>query len=340
LISSLKLAFAQQIEAAFLAITYIIQHMIHLEPLQVEIRDGVVKERIFRSESHQIAYGFQIQFLRFHRLSAIEAYEYPQHKHSTFELILVETGPYQCLLNGQEVCVPAGHSLLIQPGDVHQDHLQPGQVHHVVQFGMQTVSREPPGLRIFKPGIPAVRQVTRMPSETEFHWLEEIAAETVGAPYSSNIQDALLEVMLWRMLRGFESDWLHPAFVQQTEAQTFAIAVLSLAASHLHQRYSVQALAHDLGLPEPTLHLRCKTILGATPSTLLRQIKIEHAQRLLLDGKMSVKQVAYELGFSSAFHFSQTFKQATGSAPSAWRSRWPDCAAGDRRGHHDERSPA
>lgn len=285
----------------------------------IDTRNGVVKERIFRGNDAFPSHGLRIKFLDFHRLSMLEEYEYPPHEHRSFELILVESGPYLCLLNGMELCVPSGYSLLIQPGDQHQDHLRPGQVHYVVHFRMQTVSGEFPKERVFRRGIPAGRQVTEVSSVKEFHWLEEIAEETAGNPYAGSIQDALLEVIVWRILRRYESSSLDACFVQQTEARTFSDAIVALAAEHVRQRYSVRNLARDMGIPERTLHARCKSILGVSPAAVLRRLKLEESFWLLRDGDLSVKQVAFELGFSSAFHFSQSFKKATGSSPSDWR---------------------
>lgn len=47
--------------------------------------------------------------------------------------------------------------------------------------------------------------------------------------------------------------------------------------------------------------------------------RTEYAKELLAYGELSVKEIAYRLGFSSAAHLSAQFKSQTGFSPSAFR---------------------
>ena len=52
-----------------------------------------------------------------------------------------------------------------------------------------------------------------------------------------------------------------------------------------------------------------------TPYQMLMRLKMNHAADRLLHSGMLVKQVADELGFADAFHFSRTFKRVQGISP-------------------------
>ncbi len=52
-----------------------------------------------------------------------------------------------------------------------------------------------------------------------------------------------------------------------------------------------------------------------TPYQMLMRLKMNHAADRLLHSGLLVKQVADELGFADAFHFSRTFKRVQGIAP-------------------------
>lgn len=43
------------------------------------------------------------------------------------------------------------------------------------------------------------------------------------------------------------------------------------------------------------------------------------ARRLLSDTTMSVLDIGLAVGYASPSHFSQVFRESTGTAPSAWR---------------------
>jgi AraC-like DNA-binding protein len=52
------------------------------------------------------------------------------------------------------------------------------------------------------------------------------------------------------------------------------------------------------------------------------------AKRLLMDGRLSVSEVAARVGYTSLTNFSRDFSKATGFSPVAWRKRtWAVSAA-------------
>ena len=62
---------------------------------------------------------------------------------------------------------------------------------------------------------------------------------------------------------------------------------------------------------------------GLTLKQYHLQARLQEAQKRLANSDQTVQQIAADLGFSSAFHFSKQFKARTGHAPSAWRRRLP-----------------
>ena len=82
------------------------------------------KERVYRfNRSFEIP-GCKPYFLDFHLLKVEQDYEYPGHKHLNYEVIVVLKEHYYCCLNSTELRVSPGQLLIIQPGDIHQDHLK------------------------------------------------------------------------------------------------------------------------------------------------------------------------------------------------------------------------
>ena len=287
---------------------------------KVEIEAGMKKERFYRGQNQFQDFRFQFQFQNFHRLSMSGTYEYPLHRHSNFELILVEKGPYRCSLNSQEISVESRQALLIQPGDLHQDHLAAHQQHYVVHFEILSSPGAQLIKRILRQGSQAEDQVARTSLSDEFSLLDEIAVESEGMFYSGNIQDSLLEVLLWRVLRRYPQNLLDSSFFNHTSANQFVERLHASIATALYKRTTVTSLAKDLDMPERTLYEKCRSVLKMSPSVLIRKVKIEESKRLLRIGNPSIKEVAYHLGFSSPFHFSQVFKLETGQTPKEWRA--------------------
>lgn len=79
-------------------------------------------------------------------------------------------------------------------------------------------------------------------------------------------------------------------------------------------------LAHTLNLSERTLdrHLQRE---GCGFRELLREMRQERAGELLAAGRLSVTQIALELGYTDAANFARAFRRECGLSPSAFRSR-------------------
>lgn len=58
-----------------------------------------------------------------------------------------------------------------------------------------------------------------------------------------------------------------------------------------------------------------------TPMQLHTSMKIQRACQLLQNRNLTIKAIAYNLGFFDQYHFSKVFKQTMGAAPKAFRSR-------------------
>lgn len=84
---------------------------------------------------------------------------------------------------------------------------------------------------------------------------------------------------------------------------------------------SVAGLAGKTGVTPEHLSRVFRKIGEPSPSLLLNSKKMTHAAGLLVSGGWKVKQVAYELGYATPFHFSAAFKRHFGCSPRALRSR-------------------
>ena len=81
---------------------------------------------------------------------------------------------------------------------------------------------------------------------------------------------------------------------------------------------SIDRVAAELGLSRQTLYRRLKAE-GATFEGLLEATRRKLAVRYLKRERLSVKAVAYRLGFSEPAAFSRAFKRWTGASPSTFR---------------------
>lgn len=91
----------------------------------------------------------------------------------------------------------------------------------------------------------------------------------------------------------------------------------------LAERYTeavnVRELSKKLGVAYSHLRRAFKQHTNYAPWQYVINLRMAHARRLLASTDATLDEAAAQLGFSSAFHLSATFKQVHGISPSAWR---------------------
>jgi AraC family transcriptional regulator, arabinose operon regulatory protein len=84
----------------------------------------------------------------------------------------------------------------------------------------------------------------------------------------------------------------------------------------LEQRLSVPGLAAKLGMGYERFRKVFRARVGASPGDYRIRRRLERARAMLVSGEMSVKEVAFALGYPNAFAFSRQFSKFTGAPPS------------------------
>jgi AraC-like DNA-binding protein len=82
---------------------------------------------------------------------------------------------------------------------------------------------------------------------------------------------------------------------------------------------NLPSIAEQIGISPSRLNEIFKTYTAMTPYQYYIHIKILKAERLLEQPDVSVKEVAFRLGFDDQYYFSRLFKNKTGVTPSHWK---------------------
>ncbi len=83
---------------------------------------------------------------------------------------------------------------------------------------------------------------------------------------------------------------------------------------HLTEEHSVNTIAEKLALTTSSLYGIVKVFSGVSPKEFITNRLMTEAQRKLHYSKLSVKELAYELGFNDPDYFSRLFKKSTGKS--------------------------
>jgi AraC family transcriptional regulator, transcriptional activator of pobA len=95
--------------------------------------------------------------------------------------------------------------------------------------------------------------------------------------------------------------------------------LILLIQEHYRTQHSPSFYAGKLNIHPNSLNALVKRHLGQTTKATINEKLLREAQSLLKQTSLSVKEIAYELGFDSVTHFFRFFKQHIGYTPLAYR---------------------
>jgi AraC family transcriptional regulator len=88
---------------------------------------------------------------------------------------------------------------------------------------------------------------------------------------------------------------------------------------HVAEDFDLARLAAQVGLSKFHFQRLFKSAMGVSPSRYHINLRMNLARQLLRETKMSVVDVALEVGYANPGHFSQLFRRETGLSPSDYR---------------------
>lgn len=95
----------------------------------------------------------------------------------------------------------------------------------------------------------------------------------------------------------------------------------ALIGQHFREHKSVAFYAEQLHVTPNYLSILCKKNRQTSAISLIQQKVLLEAKKLMHTPEMSIKEIAYELGFNEMAYFSYFFKSKTGLSPRSYRKQ-------------------
>lgn len=147
-----------------------------------------------------------------------------------------------------------------------------------------------------------------------------------------DMMHALIAERMGTQFAGRVSDWyLHTAIADPSDPQRGAAAerfgtqnsmlltALAKMEATIENPLDRAAMAHFLSISPRHLDRLFSQHLNTGFGDTYRRIRLDHARRLIEQSPLSIAEIAFATGFSSAAHFSQVFKCHYGRRPSSLR---------------------
>ena len=85
-------------------------------------------------------------------------------------------------------------------------------------------------------------------------------------------------------------------------------------------RLDVDMICQEMGMSRANFYKKLKTITDLSPAEMVRNIRLESAARLLRETKLTISEIAIQVGFSSNSYFGSCFKALYGISPKEFQN--------------------
>lgn len=124
-----------------------------------------------------------------------------------------------------------------------------------------------------------------------------------------------LREIFYRLLKGQQGQRLHEIAItdSQTHRVTRAIEWLN---NNYAQPLHIDELASYVNLSNSTLHHRFKAVTAMSPLQYQKQLRLQHARRLMISEGLDVSTAGFNVGYESLSQFSREYSRMFGAPPS------------------------
>lgn len=129
-----------------------------------------------------------------------------------------------------------------------------------------------------------------------------------------------LEVMLETFLTDTCAEAMDILDSTNNSNQLIRIAVAYIN-EHYREKVSLNDIAEKIHISPVYLSNLFSKVVGKSMTEYLQGLRIENAEKLLLNPQLTICDIAEQVGYSDSKYFVQVFKRITGVTPAAFRSR-------------------
>lgn len=256
--------------------------------------------------------------------SALFDWEIGLHQHRQFFQILnITAGRATCFLDGREIVLEPPVALTVTPGTPHGFRFSPDVQGHVITLQAEQLNAvlrgSPDARRIFNtPRLVRIGDAER--AERLARCVAAIAAEFPGsAAGRAGLIEAHLAILLIELSRMVAAD--RDEADPDNPVSRHAAAFRALLDREFRRQRSVGFYARQLGISVMHLNRICRAAFGTSALGAVNRRVMLEASRDLTFTVLSVKEIAYSLGFDDPAYFTRFFTKQAGETPTAFRRR-------------------
>lgn len=175
--------------------------------------------------------------------------------------------------------------------------------------------------------IPVILLTAKASSESRIEGLETGADDYVTKPFNSRELSVRIKNLLLQRKNLIEkfgkSERFSPEKITHNKAdQEFINRALEIVEKNISDfEFDSENFAKEIFLSRSQLHRKIHSLTGQSTGEFIRTIKLKKAAGFIIENKLSITQISFEVGFNSPSHFTKAFRQFFDCLPSEFLSK-------------------
>ena len=274
----------------------------------------------FREPAHQT---LQINNMRLYSLTYIHdipSWHYASHSHTALEEIMfIESGTGVYTLDSVPYDVEAGDVIFVNAGVVHSECQKSEDFRMwccsfggVSFYGLDAEQIIPRGMcPILKSGDLAPYLSERFRTLYQERLFPQI--------HTDELSKLIMGDVLLHLSRSLHSA---PQEIVESTEETLSDQVKRYIDAHYAEQITLESLSKEFYVSTYYINHEMKNKLGISPINYLISRRIGEAQRLLLSTDLKISEIARQVGYDNAYHFTSLFKKNIGCSPQFFRQTY------------------
>lgn len=244
----------------------------------------------------------------FYQMKTAPYHEPVTHQQNYYQLIMVDQGKITLQMDQSDVIIGQHECVVIFPDQSYSQ--------HIIEDGVTTyisILFDAEGL-----DIELSQRVIRLGSKYSV-WMERLVKQANNSPSEYHSDELLLDfkTIVMGLINGDNAPFEEPmtSMRENYENELFQ-SIVDYLHEHVEQHNEVNDLVDHFSLSRSTLQMLFRKYANTTPKAFINQMRLQRSKIMIRESKMSLSEIANQLGYGSIQYFSRAFSRQFGMNPS------------------------
>lgn len=268
-------------------------------------------------------------------IDSVGNYSVNSHWHNEVEIIFVEDGEFELIINMESVKLSKGQCICINKGEIHslKSICNTTSIHHAIVFNLDIISSLKYDFCQINYIEPLMNGSIKFPLiiDNSSVFGREFIGEVLSIITYYNAKSLSYQITIKAcFFKILSLLTIHNQFINSSEvlskSKCYKLDLVKKVFQFVDENYSKKIYIEDLAnLVNMNSNYFCrffKSATGKTPIEYINHLRVEHASKLLITSNDKIMDICFNVGFDNFSYFIKIFKQYKSCTPSQYRKTY------------------